>query len=161
MSLFFQMFSDKLQNKFYLCSVHLLTQENISSDKLKILFDNVTKKNFAEQKFNHLANLAKNSFGITFGLQSLKLQLQFLIAQISFIEEQVAQIDSEIADLLDKLNSPITTIPGIGKVIAATILSEIGDIHRFATPAKLVAYAELLYSAPLLSPQIPTLFCTT
>lgn len=40
-----------------------------------------------------------------------------------------------------KINSPITTIPGIGNITAATILGEIGDISRFATPSKLVAYA--------------------
>lgn len=33
------------------------------------------------------------------------------------------------------------TIPGIGKVLAAAILSEIGNIHRFAAPEKLVAFA--------------------
>lgn len=35
------------------------------------------------------------------------------------------------------------TIPGVGNVIGATIISEIGDIKRFATPAKLVAFAGL------------------
>ena len=64
------------------------------------------------------------------------MQLQLLIAQIS-------QLDIKIAHLLDKLNSPITTIPGVGTVIGATIISEIGDIKRFATPAKLVAFAGL------------------
>lgn len=33
------------------------------------------------------------------------------------------------------------TIPGIGPVLAAAILGEIGDISRFPTGAKLVAYA--------------------
>ena len=39
------------------------------------------------------------------------------------------------------MNTPITTVPGIGTVIAATILGEIGDISRFSNPSKLVAYA--------------------
>lgn len=37
-------------------------------------------------------------------------------------------------------NSPITTIPGIGIALDAAILAEIGDIHVFATPAKLLAF---------------------
>ena len=106
-----------------------------------MLLDKVTQKHFAENKLNQLSYLAKNSFGISFGLQSLKFQLQLLIQQISFIEGQVANVDNKISELLDKLNSPITTIPGVGKVIAATILGEIGDIKRFSSPAKLVAYA--------------------
>ena len=50
---------------------------------------------------------------------------------------------SKIAELLEEFKSPITTIPGIGNVISATILSEVGDISRFSSPAKLVAYAGL------------------
>jgi len=115
--------------------------ENISADKLNLLLDKVTKKHFAETKIKQLSDLAKNSFGISFGLDSLKFQLQLLIKQISFIEAQVAEVEQKISDTLDILNSPITTIPGIGKVIGATILGEIGDINRFSSPSKLVAYA--------------------
>ena len=43
--------------------------------------------------------------------------------------------------ILIELDTPITTIPGIGPILGATILSEIGDIHRFDKPSKLVAYA--------------------
>lgn len=42
---------------------------------------------------------------------------------------------------MTSLNSVIETIPGIGIVTGTTILSEIGDIHRFSNPKKLVAYA--------------------
>ncbi len=117
--------------------------EDIGADKLQKLLERVTLKKFARKKLNELSLKAKNSFGITFGIQSLTLQLQLLIAQISFIEEQIYQLDTKIADLLKQINSPITTIPGVGAVIGATILSEIGDIKRFATPAKLVAFAGL------------------
>ena len=117
--------------------------ENISADKLNLLLKKVTLKKFTENKLNQLSNLSKNSFGITFGLQSLKFQLQLLIQQISFIEGQITDVEQKISQLLDRLNSPIATVPGIGKIIGATILGEIGDISRFSSPAKLVAYAGL------------------
>ena len=117
--------------------------KNISAKNLNRLLEKVTKKHFAQTKISQLFNLAKNSFGISLGLQSLKFQLQLLIKQMSFIEDQVADVEQKISALLDKLNSPITTIPGIGKVIGATILGEVGDIKRFSSPAKLVAYAGL------------------
>ena len=104
--------------------------DNISAEKLNLLLDKVTQKHSAKNKLKQLSNLAKNSFGISFGLQSLKFQLQLLIKKMSFIEEQVLEVEQKISELLDKLNSPIITIPGIGKVIRATILGEIGDtIH--------------------------------
>lgn len=117
--------------------------EDIGADKLKLLLERVSLKAFAKKKLNELSSKAKNSFGISFGLESLKFQLQSLLAHISFVEEQVSQIDSKIAELLEEFKSPITTIPGIGNVIGAAILSEVGDISRFSSPAKLVAYAGL------------------
>ena len=108
--------------------------EDIGADKLKLLLERVSLKAFAKKKLNELSSKAKNSFGISFGLESLKFQLQSLLAHISFVEEQVSQIDSKIAELLEEFKSPITTIPGIGNVIGAAILSEVGDISRFSSP---------------------------
>ena len=45
--------------------------------------------------------------------------------------------------MLSQTNQAITTIPGIGDTLGAIILSEIGDIHRFDAPGKLVAFAGL------------------
>ena len=44
-------------------------------------------------------------------------------------------------------DSPIMTIPGIGYINGGMILGEIGDIHRFAQPHQLLAYAGLDPSA--------------
>jgi len=40
-------------------------------------------------------------------------------------------------------NSVIMTIPGIGYINGGMILGEIGNIHRFSTPGKLLAFAGL------------------
>ena len=40
-------------------------------------------------------------------------------------------------------DSVIMTIPGIGYLNGGMILGEIGDIHRFSTPKKLLAFAGL------------------
>ena len=42
---------------------------------------------------------------------------------------------------MERSSSYITTIPGIGPVLGAVIISEIGDATRFSVPAKLIAYA--------------------
>lgn len=41
----------------------------------------------------------------------------------------------------------LTSIPGIGNIIRATILGEVGDIRHFQTLAQLLAYAGLGPSA--------------
>lgn len=105
------------------------------------LLSQVTYKKFAAKKINTISEMAKSSFGITFCMESFSFQLRLLIEQICFIEKQVSDVEKQISELLQKINSPITTIPGIGDTIAATILGEIGDINRFSSGAKLVAYA--------------------
>ncbi|WP_196599285.1 IS110 family RNA-guided transposase [Pectinatus frisingensis] len=115
--------------------------ESITAVQLESLLKEINLKNFAAKKIQEISSVAKTSFGITFGLDSMTLQLRLLIEQMNFIEKQVNEIERQTKTLLDKLNSPITTIPGISTVIGATILSEIGDISRFSNPSKLVAYA--------------------
>lgn len=117
--------------------------EDINSDDLNTFLESVTRKNYASKKIDELSKKASSSFGINFCLDSFSLQIKMLIEQISFIQNQVSDVENEIEILLEKLNSPITTIPGIGSVNAATILGEIGDIKRFSNPSKLVAYAGL------------------
>ena len=48
-----------------------------------------------------------------------------------------------MANLVTCLHSVIMTIPGIGFVNGGMILGEVGDIHRFPTPNKLLAFAGL------------------
>lgn len=108
---------------------------------MKSVLENVTFKGFLKNKITHISELAANSFGLKFCRDSFSLQLKLLIEQITFIEAQVSDVESEINVILDKINSPIITIPGIGSVTAAVILGEIGDISRFSNASKLAAYA--------------------
>ena len=44
---------------------------------------------------------------------------------------------------MDELDSPITTIPGVGLQMGAMILAEVGDFYNFDSPDKVLAYAGL------------------
>ena len=48
-----------------------------------------------------------------------------------------------MANIVTCLHSVIMTIPGIGATNGGMILGEIGDIHRFSSPGKLLAFAWL------------------
>jgi len=60
---------------------------------------------------------------------------------LDFLKQQVREMDRKIAEIMETLDTPITTITGIGLTLGAYILSEIGDISRFSSAAKLAAYA--------------------
>ena len=114
---------------------------SITAEQLEAALAGVTMKSFAKNKLTQISELAAKSFGLKFCRDSFSLQLKLLIEQIRFIEAQVSDVEAEIETLLAKLNSPITTIPGVGIVTGAAILSEIGDIRRFSNPSKLVAFS--------------------
>lgn len=117
--------------------------ENLSAKKIEEILSNITYKKKASQTIETLSDKARRSFGISFCKDSFAFQLKLIIEQICFIEEQIASVDAEIEQLMSKLGTNIKTIPGVGNVIGAVILGEIGAIERFDNPSKLVAYAGL------------------
>ena len=117
--------------------------ESVSSQTLARLLAKLSRKQVGSAKAEQLKAAASCSFGVTFAKSSFTFQLKALIEQIAFIEKQVKETETEIAGIMEKLESPITTITGIGNVTGAAIISEIGDISKFDSPRKLVAFAGL------------------
>lgn len=115
--------------------------EQLDVDSLANLLAELSRKKINADTAEKLSMFASNSFGLTFCKDSFSFQLKMLIEQMKFIEAQVKDTESEIKSILAIINSPITSITGIGSITGAVILGEIGDISRFSSPSKLVAYA--------------------
>lgn len=88
-----------------------------------------------------MRELAKNSIGTD--SPALALQIRQAVAQIELFSSQLEQVESDISVIMDDLHSPIMTIPGVGYLNGAMILSCIGNIQRFSSSSKLLAYAGL------------------
>lgn len=74
---------------------------------------------------------------------ALSIQIIHSIAQIELLDSQLERVEAEMTDIMKFHDSVIMTIPGIGYINGGMILGEIGDIHRFSCPNKLLAYAGL------------------
>jgi len=94
-----------------------------------------------QAKAEEIQALALRSVGIGFLTDALRVQMTCLLQQLALLDAQRQQLEAEITALMDQIPQHITSIPGIGPVTGAVILAEIGDIHRFEAPEKLVAYA--------------------
>lgn len=105
-----------------------------------ILHDN-SHGRYGKQDAIHLRELAKSSVGID--NPSLSLQVKHAILQIELYDEQIAEVESLYKIILDKLNTPILTIPGMSYNQAAVIIGCIGNINRFKSSCQLLAYAGL------------------
>jgi transposase len=68
------------------------------------------------------------------------------IANYQALVSQVDHYTRQLEAHLTQMEQTLTTIPGIGPVLAATILAEIGDIGRFPSADHLVAFCGLALS---------------
>ena len=109
--------------------------------KLTNLLKKSSRGRFDKEHASKLKSLAKSSVGVKD--TCLSIQITQTIAQIELIDSQLNELDKEISAIADSTNSVLLSVPGIGKIDAAIILGEIGDIHRFKDASKLLAFAGL------------------
>jgi transposase len=96
---------------------------------------------FSKEKAKELRVLAQKSVGANDSV--LSIQITHSIAQIELLDSQLEQVEAEMTDIMKFNGSVLMTIPGIGYINGGMILGEIGDVHRFTSPGKLLAFAGL------------------
>lgn len=115
----------------HVANAHLTRLTNLLSDSSKGRYGKETAITFRDA--------ARNSIGSNMPAKSLELKHTIkLIQQISC---EIDEIENEIKIIMDKINSPILSIPGINYRMGAMIIAEIGDFNRFNSPDKILAYA--------------------
>ncbi len=110
-------------------------------DSLSKLLSKASKGRFSRSTAEALKSLAKSSVGVK--NPYISIQIAQTIQQIELLEQQIDEIEKVIKATMSELDSVIMSIPGIGAIDGAMILGEIGNIDRFSSPAKLLAYAGL------------------
>lgn len=109
--------------------------------RLTNLLSKSSRGHFNQSNAVRLKELASQSVGIK--NSTLSLQIFQSIQQIEMYTAQLAEVESSIQDIMDKIDSVIKTVPGIGSLNGAMIIGEIGDINRFEKSCQLLAYAGL------------------
>lgn len=114
---------------------------NLNLTKLTNILKKYSHGRYSKHDAIRLRELAKNSVGIP--NPSLSLQIKHAILQIELFDSQIEEVEILYKQILDELDTPINTIPGMSYNQAAVILGCIGDINRFNTSSQLLAYAGL------------------
>ena len=114
-------------------------------EELCHLIEVSSHKRFRMAKAQELQELARNSFGFAMAGDVFSTMIQLCARQLDFLKQQVREMDRKIAEIMEALDTPITTITGIGPTLGAYILSEIGDINRFSSSAKLANYVGIAF----------------
>ena len=137
---FTNMFSDTSMAILQTCPTPKELSE-MPLEELCHLIEVSSRKRFRMAKARELQELARNSFGFAMAGDVFSTMIRLYAKHLDFLKQQVREMDRKIAEIMDTLDTPITTITGIGPTLGAYILSEIGDISRFSSAAKLAAYA--------------------
>ena len=121
-----------------------LTPENIENAPIDELFEITKDKShnrLTKAKAISIKEAAADTFGIKIAQDAFSFQLKQLIDRMNFLDKQIEALDIEIMKYYEQFDCYLHTIPGIGMIATATILAEIGDIHRFKSSSALVAFA--------------------
>ena len=140
---------ETLFSNMFIATSRRLLQEAVTAeefaafrlDELHSLLSSSSRGRFGLSKAQQILDTAAQSVGVSFLADAARLELRCLLNQIEFLEGQVADVDVALETLLQQTQQYLTSIPGIGSTLAAALLGEIGDINRFPSLEKLVAYA--------------------
>jgi len=73
----------------------------------------------------------------------ISVEIETLITQLELYDEQIQSVEKRTDQMMKLINSKIMSIPGIGDTLGPIILGEIGNVDRFSSVKKLIAFAGL------------------
>ena len=140
---------EKLVPTLHMASVYAMLYEFPSAKhvasahltRLSNLLEKASNGHYHKDTAIMFRDAARNSVGSNMPAKSL--ELKHTIKLIRELDSEIEEIESEINHLMDKIASPILSIPGISYRMGAMIIAEIGDFSRFDSPDKILAYAGL------------------
>ena len=112
---------------------------NAHLTRLANLVETASKGHYTKDTAVTFREAARASIGSN--MPSKSLELKHTIKLIRELDVEIEEIENEIKIIMDKINSPILSIPGISYRMGAMIIAEIGDFNRFDSADKILAYA--------------------
>jgi len=140
---------EKLVPTLHMASIYKLLSEfpgayqiaNAHLTRLSNLLSEASKGHYGKENAITFRDAARASIGSKMPAKSL--ELKHTIKLIQELDSEIDEIEAEIKTIMDDINSPILTIPGISYRMGAMIIAEIGDFSRFDSPDKILAFAGL------------------
>ena len=123
----------ELPSAKHIAEVHLTHLSN--------LLHVASKGRYNRDKAIQIREAARSSIGTY--MPAKALELKHTIKLVRELDSEITEIDLAIKELMDKIDSPITSIPGVGLSMAAMIIAEIGDFNNFDSPDKILAFSGL------------------
>ena len=145
MDIMFPEFKPFFSNRFNSTSLYILKKYKTAEKIAKMKdFDSIRKISygrFSYANFVKLKDLAKNTIGES--NENFEFELQIILNLYLEINSKIDSIDKQISTIIKELNPPTLSIPGIGAISCASIISEFGNISKFNNPNQMLSFAGL------------------
>ena len=145
LDILFPEFKSFFSNRFSNTSLFILNKykntEKIAKMKDFESINKISHGRFSYAKFIKLKELAKNTIGES--NENFEFELQIILNLYYEIDSKIDSIDKKISTIIKELNPPTLSIPGIGVISCASIISEFGDISKFNSPSQMLSFAGL------------------
>ena len=104
-----------------------------NSNDLRLLIKKASNGTEGDKLMNELISAAMVSIGVREGLKGAKTKLVRLIEELEFYEKRVTELEMELDAVMDtlELGEVLQSMKGIGTVISAGFIGEVGNVIRF------------------------------
>ena len=106
---------------------------NISKSELATAIREASKGTEGDKLANELVRAAEKSVGVREGQRTAKSKLLRLIGELEYYQHRLSEVETKLEALIAKSESGeiLQSMKGIGVVISAAFLGEVGDANRF------------------------------
>ena len=136
---YFKTIDSKTSFAFFMHFPSPSTLKNTNLKELTKFLHQHSKGQFREEKAEEIWNSLEDT-----GVEYQEIRdstVQSTIRQLQFNQQEIEQIEKSLATFLTQFECTLTSMTGIDIVTAAQMLSCIGDIKKFSSPAKLARYS--------------------
>lgn len=116
--------------------------DGISLEELAKDLRGATRNAISTKKCRTIMEMIHSDGKTTEGFQEFRDELvRSHVRRIKYLSGEIGHLEDELEKIQAHFNHQLQTIPGISLVMASEILTEVGDINRFSSSAKLAKFA--------------------
>jgi len=98
-------------------------------------------RNFSTSKAEHILSLVDKNQAMSIETEICISVIKQLVEQLQQLQTHIEEIEGLISGMLKQSDTHLNTLPGVGDITAASILSRVGPIERFSSASKLARHA--------------------
>ena len=119
-----------------LLKTYAFPSDILSASKEQLLYDirEASRGTEGVKLMGDMIRAASRSVGVTEGQRITRIRMLSLIDEMTYFEEKKAEIETELEAVMNtlQLGTVLQSMLGVGTIISAAFLGEVGDITRFS-----------------------------